>query len=433
MATKKAEWWDPCYLDSLTPRVGCTTWGWLPDSPSRVGKSSSRCSRPIVRAPTTTTRGQRGSPVNRGYQVRRADGVPGKISTGSRYARSLSPRSPTTISKAIAFAMPRRSSVGGLIGWHRRAATTSWTRRFPLSCRRFSMANENPGSGPFTIWSGLDVHSEDAAALLEIERFYASGFATTLAGLDPGLADVQRYELLARDRHGGFGANMVSAFTGSEEGIADGAGWSALAALPTSPASWRNGIALSWSLLYRSVAETGPSSAPPHAIYMVGVNPPSGMSDDERATFVEFYTSVHVREVAKRRHCTRATVYELDRELLRPKEGSPEFLGVYEVEDAASVVTRHVGGYRCFMARRSGRSTKPLGVFGIADCPTDIGVRVVEATRGSASSHRPSQCGRIVLMRRTSTLSWVVAASSVVTVDENNDSRLEVRFTCSAT
>jgi hypothetical protein len=209
------------------------------------------------------------------------------------------------------------------------------------------MANENPGSSPFTMWSGVDIHTDDAAALSEIERFYASGFAATLAGLDPRLPDVQRFELLAPDRHGGFGAKMLTALTSrSEQGTADGASWSALPALPSSPAAWQNGTALSWSLLYRFVAETGPSSVAPHAIYMVGVNPPSGISDDERATFVEFYTSVHVPEVAKRRHCTRATVYELDRELLRPKEGSPQFLGVYEVEDAASVVTRHVGfGY----------------------------------------------------------------------------------------
>ncbi|HEY5274228.1 MAG TPA: hypothetical protein VIJ34_13465 [Acidimicrobiales bacterium] len=193
----------------------------------------------------------------------------------------------------------------------------------------------------------MDTHTDDATALFEIERFYESGFAATLAGLDPRLADVQRYELLAPDRHGGFGAKMLTAATsGSDQGIADGARWTALPAMPSSPTAWQVGTALSWSLLYRFVAETEPSLVPPHAIYFVGVNPPSGMSEDERATFVEFYTSVHVREVAKRRHCTRATVYELDRELLRPTDGSPQFLGVYEVEDAAAVVTRHVGfGY----------------------------------------------------------------------------------------
>jgi len=202
-------------------------------------------------------------------------------------------------------------------------------------------------SSPFTTWSGIDIHTNDARALAEIEEFYATSYLAAIGATNPALVNMQRYELLAPDRHGGFGAKFLTAMKwGGDQEVHEDAVQSALPLPPDAPAAWRDGTAISWSLLYRYLAETGPASDPPHAIYLVGVNPPRGMSDEERATFIEFYTSVHVAEVAKRRHCARATVYELDRELLRPNEGAPQFLGAYEVADAASVVTRHVGfGY----------------------------------------------------------------------------------------
>ena len=205
----------------------------------------------------------------------------------------------------------------------------------------------SPVASTFTTWSGIDTQIDDERGLAEITEFFATGYAEAIAKAYPTLIDVQRYELLATDRHGGFGAKLLTAFTwGGDQEIDENAVQPARPELLGAPKAWREGTATSWSLLYRYVTETGPASAPPHAIYMVGVNPPPGINDEDRATFLEFYTSVHVPEVAKRRHCTRATVYELERELLRPNEGSPQFLGIYEVADAASVVTRHVGfGY----------------------------------------------------------------------------------------
>jgi hypothetical protein len=196
-----------------------------------------------------------------------------------------------------------------------------------------------------TTWSGTDVHTEDEQALAEIAEFFETGYPAAARAAYPSVSDVQCYELLATDRHGGFGAKLLTAVTWSGE-TDESAALSAPPLLPDAPASWRDGTSTSWSLLCRYLAETAPASAPPHAIYLVGVNPPGGMSEEERASFIEFYTSVHIPEVAKRRHCTRATAYELDRELIKPHEGTPQFLGAYEVADAASVVTRHVGfGY----------------------------------------------------------------------------------------
>jgi hypothetical protein len=201
-------------------------------------------------------------------------------------------------------------------------------------------------SGQFATWSGIDIHTDDDRVLKGIMEFYETGYLAAIRTAYPSLLDVQRYELLAPDRHGGFGAKLLTAFMWQGEPEIGEDAVRAAPDLPDAPAAWRNGTSTTWSLLYRYLAETGPASDPPHAIYLVGVNPPRAISDEERETFIEFYTSVHVPEVAKRRHCTRATVYELSRELLAPNEGAPQFLGAYEVADAAKVVTRHVGfGY----------------------------------------------------------------------------------------
>jgi hypothetical protein len=207
---------------------------------------------------------------------------------------------------------------------------------------------EHAASLPFTTWSGTDLHTEDDQVVAEIAAFYETGYLAAVTAAYPSVVNVQRYDLLATDRHGGFGAKLLTALTwGGDHATDEGVAQSTPPLLPDAPAAWRDGTSTSWSLLYRYLADTGPSSVPPHAIYLVGVNPPGGMSEEERASFIDFYTSVHVPEVAKRRHCTRATVYELDRELLKPNEGTPQFLGAYEVADAASVVTRHVGfGYK---------------------------------------------------------------------------------------
>ena len=40
---------------------------------------------------------------------------------------------------------------------------------------------------------------------------------------------------------------------------------------------------MTWSLLYRRVAETGPALVAPYAIYLLGVNPPPGATDADLA------------------------------------------------------------------------------------------------------------------------------------------------------
>jgi hypothetical protein len=98
-----------------------------------------------------------------------------------------------------------------------------------------------------------------------------------------------------------------------------------------------------WSLEYRQVAETAPSASTPHAIYLLGVNPPEDASDAELEEFNDFYTNVHLPEVAERRHALRAVRFELVRILKAPYPVAPRFLATYEVDEAGASNRRHVG------------------------------------------------------------------------------------------
>jgi hypothetical protein len=105
----------------------------------------------------------------------------------------------------------------------------------------------------------------------------------------------------------------------------------------------REGLRLTWSLSYRRVAETGPAMVTPYAIYLLGVNPPVDATDADLNVFNDFYTNVHMPEVADRRHALRAVRYELLRALRPPYQGAPQFLAVYEVDEAGASKRRHVG------------------------------------------------------------------------------------------
>jgi hypothetical protein len=177
---------------------------------------------------------------------------------------------------------------------------------------------------PFTWWTGWDVRGGASAEPAATEGFSRS------APSKPG-ADAH-YELLAVAARGFRPPRFVTTAQVGDEHRAD-------------PEGDRSHEALrqTWSLLYRGVAETGPASVTPYAIYLLGVNPPPDATDDELDVFNDFYTNVHLPEVAERRHALRAVRYELVREAKPPYQGAPRFIAVYEVDEQAAANRRHKG------------------------------------------------------------------------------------------
>jgi hypothetical protein len=103
------------------------------------------------------------------------------------------------------------------------------------------------------------------------------------------------------------------------------------------------GLRQTWSTLYQQIAETSPAKEKPFAIYLLGVNPPSDISAKDLEVFDDFYTNVHLVEVAERRHALRAVRYKLVEEVRPPYLGAPQFLAVYEVDEESASHRRHVG------------------------------------------------------------------------------------------
>ena len=179
--------------------------------------------------------------------------------------------------------------------------------------------------GPLTVWSGWDVRGGASAEPTAADPF------TESAPSDPG--DGAHYELIAVAARGFRPPRFLStAPTG--DGDAD-------PQADDEPGT--GGLRQTWSLVYRWVAETGPSLVAPYGIYLLGVDPPADATDDDLEVFNDFYTNVHLPEVAERRHALRAARYELCRVVKPPYQGAPRFLAVYEVDEQAAANRRHSG------------------------------------------------------------------------------------------
>ncbi len=176
-------------------------------------------------------------------------------------------------------------------------------------------------AGPVTTWSGWDVRGKAAADAAE-------AFAPASRGAS---VPEEAYELLAVAGRGFRPPRFLRTADQSELGADD------------QGEEPREGLKMTWSLLYRRVAETGPASVAPYAIYLLGVDPPPDATDADLAVFNDFYTKVHMPEVAERRRALRAVRYELLREIRPPYQGSPRFLAVYEVDEAGASNRRHIG------------------------------------------------------------------------------------------
>lgn len=98
-----------------------------------------------------------------------------------------------------------------------------------------------------------------------------------------------------------------------------------------------------WAVTYRQIAETAARQSAPYAVYLLGVNPPDGISPEALAEFNDFYTDVHLREVAERRRALRAVRYERVDEIKPPYPSAPSYLAAYELDEASAAVRRHTG------------------------------------------------------------------------------------------
>ena len=179
-----------------------------------------------------------------------------------------------------------------------------------------------PGVSPLTAWTGWDVRGGASAEPAAVEAFTRA--APPDAGPDA------HYELLAVAGRGFRPPRFLSTVHVAEEPDVEQE--------PVDPALRR-----SWSLVYRLLAETAPEVVKPFAIYLLGVNPPDELTDDELLAFNHFYTDVHLPEVAERRHALRAVRYELEREVRPPYKGAPRFLAAYEVDETSASNRRHTG------------------------------------------------------------------------------------------
>jgi hypothetical protein len=175
----------------------------------------------------------------------------------------------------------------------------------------------------FTSWSGWDIRSGRNADPDAAKEFVRAA---------PKFPNVEtRYELLAVAGRGFRPPGFLVSVDLEQEGSA-----------PPAQFPYR-GLRQVWSTLYRQVAETNPAKEKPFAIYLLGVNPPAETSAQDLEIFNEFYTNVHLVEVAERRHALRAVRYGLVEEVRAPYLGAPRYLAAYEVDEASASNRRHVG------------------------------------------------------------------------------------------
>lgn len=191
-----------------------------------------------------------------------------------------------------------------------------------LRSKRPYPAGVDASASNVVCWKGWDLRTGTRAIPDALETFERSA--------PPFPSAESRYELLAVAGRGFHPPRALSstARTQDHEGAS---------------ASEFPGLREVWSVIYRQIAETAPETERPFAIYLLGVNPPSDASKKDLTTFNDFYTNVHLVEVAERRHALRAVRYELSEELKAPHLGAPRYLAAYEVDESSASHRRHVG------------------------------------------------------------------------------------------
>ncbi|MGH3241471.1 MAG: hypothetical protein ACRDNL_13920 [Spirillospora sp.] len=207
----------------------------------------------------------------------------------------------------------------------------------PLVPHERSAMTATPFSSDFLYWIALDFGSSDPADLARFNRFYEETHIPEVLSRYPGFVSAHRYALHRPDPRGDFGGGHLAAYeVEDEEAVA------AYIAATTAdegtrprysadPPLWPNLLTNRWRVVYEKVAESAPSTGAPDLIYIIGIDPPADIGDDELAEFDAFYTDTHMPEAVANADFSRGTRYEVRRELEHPDPGCPRFLVVYEL------------------------------------------------------------------------------------------------------
>jgi len=186
-------------------------------------------------------------------------------------------------------------------------------------------------AGTRTVWTGWDRRKRVGDQINTLDD--ASARATSAN------AGARSYELLAVVARGFRPPQYLESRDVGEDIAARSDDDSAPANIPS-----MGELRLTWSVVYRRIARTqAREGVAPYAIYLLGVNPPPDASVEDLAVFNDFYTNVHLQEVAEQRNALRAERYELVGETRPPYQGAPRFLASYEVDEDGAANRRHIG------------------------------------------------------------------------------------------
>jgi hypothetical protein len=205
-----------------------------------------------------------------------------------------------------------------------------------------------PFDQPFMYWIGMDVRTEDPDELAVFNSFYNDVHMPEVVNGN-GFALGHRYELLAPDPRGDFGPRYLAMYEiPGEEGVKayldrqNQPRENRTGSYTQGPPIWLETQVVRWRMIWRKLADSGPPTVP-DTVFMVGIDAPEGASDEELLEFNDFYTNIHMHEAAKNMGYVRASRFELEKELLHPEPGCPQFCAVYEGDEARTAHTVDAG------------------------------------------------------------------------------------------
>jgi hypothetical protein len=203
-------------------------------------------------------------------------------------------------------------------------------------------------------WVGMNTAPEaHADALAEFNDFYTRVHLPEVVANNPGFVRGTRYELLEPDRRGEShaGPRWLAIYEMDGEPAAQAYAQrndDPSAARPPytpRPPAWLEAQPV-WRMIWRRISERGAASQPPDSIFMVGMNVPADTDATELAAFNDFYTNVHVPEVMQWGGYARGSRFELYREFLHPRPGSPRFCAIYEADAATTQANQRYAATR---------------------------------------------------------------------------------------